>query len=337
VLPGRIFLLASLIAAAIPEKTAANCEAGGYAIHTIAQYKKPDPKRVFLLYRREESGKILAQTAATEEALTAIAGPLRMDSGTTSCTTISSGIWLDSKFVPGDPYSAEHPYHFSLEECDALREQIPGTGYLLLDTVAKAIRFPREMHVDESPAPAAERKKIADFVRQDLGNRVLYLFTYGREAYSRIEPGVIDGSRAEVTTIGRGDHRLVVHVELLRLTVRSALIGEHRATDAQTQREEDLRYGIASGKADFPVLYFKHPSRRDPMFIGDGSLCSYVQYQRYPEPQAGAEGSFDRFRITRAFDFDLDGTADLIEVNDRFAYWLDASGVPEVIHYGLGC
>jgi hypothetical protein len=328
-------LFASLIAATSIANNAAadSCGIGAYQIHTIAPYKKPDPKRVFLLYHRGESGEILAETTATEEAdPRAITEPIRIEFGPAACTA-PSGLSPAPKSVSDDPHSSRVPYRFSVQDCATLAHEIPDRGYLLLDTVTRTVRFPRQIQIDESPAPASEQERIAAFVKEDLESRILYLSTGDGPALGRISPDMIDGRRADDTTIGRGRHRLVVHVELLRIKgLSSALLGG--AFDELSRSE---RFRITSGKADFPVLYFKHPSRSNPMFIGDGSMCSYDQYEKYPEPQAGAEGSFDRFRITRAFDFDLDGTVDVLEVNDRFAYWLDASGVPEVIHYGLGC
>jgi hypothetical protein len=46
----RTLVVASLTAIAIPASGWANCEIGGYAIHTIAGHKSPDPKRGFLHY-----------------------------------------------------------------------------------------------------------------------------------------------------------------------------------------------------------------------------------------------------------------------------------------------
>jgi hypothetical protein len=325
--------LALLIAAAgIAHDAAADtCGIGGYQIHTIAPPKKPDPKRVFLLYHRGESGETLAEAAADEEALPAIGGPLRIEFGAAACTA-ASGLTPAPELLSDETHSARYAYRFSVQDCASLARDLPDRGYLLLDTVAKTIRFPRQMQIDEPPTPAAERKEIAAFVKEDLESRILYLFTDGDQALGRIAPDSIDGRRAVDMAIGRGPHRLVVHVEILRIKgLGSAWIG--RAADELTP--PDLR--IASGKADFPVLYFQHPSRSHPIYIGDGSMCSDDQYEKYPEPQDGAEGSFDRFRITGAFDFDQDGTADVLEVNDRFAYWIDTTGMPEVIQYGLGC
>ena len=82
---------------------------------------------------------------------------------------------------------------------------------------------------------------------------------------------------------------------------------------------------------EFPIIYFIPPNQ-EPRFIGDGSACSYVKLQ-----QDQGNASFDRFQVTKAFDLNLDGMVDLLEINGSFTCWINSAGDPIVVHYGSGC
>ena len=86
--------------------------------------------------------------------------------------------------------------------------------------------------------------------------------------------------------------------------------------------------------ADFPVLFLSQsggPSR----YIGDGSACAGL---RLHLPSADAFlGALDRFVISGAWDLDVNGTPDLIQVNDRVLYWIQPDGPLLVLDYRQGC
>src|SRR5688572_27968994 len=65
----RKLLAVALIASALATHGSANCEVGGYAIHTTATYKELDPKRVFLQYHVTDTGDIEVVTADSEGTL----------------------------------------------------------------------------------------------------------------------------------------------------------------------------------------------------------------------------------------------------------------------------
>jgi hypothetical protein len=320
----------------------ANCEGGGYSIHTVATYAKPDPSRILFLYERKGDGTVRAKLGALEqtEEFKRLAGKWKAVYGRESCASASSTV--DPSYKEDDSYAVEHPFILDTKKCESIWKNVPRRGYFLLNEQDRTIRFPREMKVERSGPVNSQKVVIKKAIDRDLATRKLHLYTYGSEAEARgpITPAMIAGKRFEWTTVGTGSKTFTVAIAVLQVKgVKNAYFPS--ATDAPETENAELiqyrkRYEIPSGVADFPVIYFRNEGK-DPKFVGDGSLCSYVNYKKYPSPQSGSEGSFDRFSITRAFDLDHDDRVDLLEVNEQFTYRIRADGALEVVNLGMGC
>jgi hypothetical protein len=320
----------------------ANCEGGGYSIHTVATYAKPDPTRILFLYERQPDGLVRAKLGALEqtEEFKRFAGKWKVIYGGENCASVPSKV--DPGYQERDSNAVERPFILDTKKCESIRKNAPVRGYFLLNEQNRTIRFPREMKVDRSGPAASEKMEMEKAIDRDLATRKLHLYTYGSESEARgpITPAMIAGKRFEWTTVGAGSKAFDVAIAVLQLKgVKSAYFPS--PTDAEeagnpATRTDRKRYDIPSGKADFPVIYFRSAGK-DPKFVGDGSLCSYVNYKKYPAPQSGSEGSFDRFSITRAFDLDHDEGIDLLEVNEQVTYRIRDGGALEVVNVGMGC
>ena len=341
----RIFISLSIIITIFifgTHRSHANCEAGSYNIHTIALYKKLDPKETFFLYQVPASGNVLANINPQdgENPILKLAGEVGLQFGKESCNTkiVASA---DPITDESDPDLQSFGYSLSTQTCGSFQSAIPSHGYFSLDTVSRKARFPKEMKINDASLSAVDRDAIEKFITKDLKTRSLFLLhEFSAEpsqgqGVGKISPEMIDHIRFEQTTFGSGNNQSVLTVAILRIKgLKSAYQGSDTSDYTQELRKS---LELKSGKADFPVIYYKPAGHTEPLFIGDGSTCSYVRFEKYPAPVQGAEGAFDRFVPSKAFDMDHDGALDILEINKRFAYRFKRDGKPEVISFGSGC
>ncbi len=324
-------LLASLIVAIGASSCFANCEAGGYTIHTTATYKPTDKKKIFLLYELKEANRIFAQLNGIDgsevvELMASGKAPLTVRLGSSSCV-VKDGWQIDPNYKSDDPYSSEFPYRIPLNSCSHIQARIPKAGYLLFDAVHHVITLPAELAIE----PGANLSEdLTAKIFKDLNSRELYLLTFPQwgsngveDRKGRVASEMILGRTIQSTQVGRGAS--VFKIVIVSLSLKGV---------SQTYPKEMLPDQLKdnpNAPIEFPVIYFV-PQSQVPRFIGDGSACSYVKLQ-----QDQGNASFDRFRVTKAFDLNLDGAADLLEINGSFTYWITTTGDPLVIHYGSGC
>lgn len=321
----------------IPAPSAfANCEAGAYTIHTVAEYKKPQADRIFMLYRISESSKLDARLTALDTHsfvwTTGNRDPITIRYGSREECRLKSGWILDPKFNPDDPYSSENPYRLDLSSCKPLMEKFPRIGYLVFNKSKNTLSIPQELPIRLEVKEGVPSQLKSQAVK-DARSRELHLFAQPAwngqstsDPKSRILPSRVIDDRVQSIEIGE-------RTSAFRLLIVSLLLKQVGESYPTELLPSELKENPAA-TLEFPVIYFSHPKNPKPEFVGDGADCSYAKLE-----DSGIQGrkSFDRFRATRAFDLDLDGIVDILEINERFAYEIAPGKNPLVINYGQGC
>jgi hypothetical protein len=320
----------------------ANCEAGGYDIHTIADYKKTTRQKVYLFYAvKDEVIQVRMNTLDQarmdnlgEKIAPAIGeGPVQVRFRSSLCV-VNDGWQLDPAYT-GDFYSSKFPYRIHISSCPGLASRIPSEGYLIADVDKRTVQLPfGELAV--APLKVVDDEITRD-VEADLAKRSFDVETYDFASTGpwapptgRIPKERIVSRKITATRVGDGAASLLMVIASLRIDRVRELF--------QPYEQESLRESVRDGdKVDFPVIYFKHPAHRAAYFVGDGSWCSSSNFTPYKDTSVGAVGEFNRFRISRALDFDGDGGVDVLHINDAFAYSVDRKGHIEVIDTTFGC
>jgi hypothetical protein len=317
--------IASLL---LPAGAFANCEAGGYMIHTVAKYADADSLEAAVMIYSVEKNQVKATKGAIVNGGPAVfketPEPITIQLGKEECK-LKNG-WSTETSTLSD----EETYILDLSACKGLAAKFLSKGYLFFNNVLKTVRFGKKLDVKEAKAEIhAELKKAAalDARKRKLERPGRIVEGVNTErANVEIKAGEIKGEEDKVIELGK-DFRMLTHTLLLSplppLPKGQKEVQEGPATSPLSADSKKL--------VTYPVLYFAPPKAKEPTYIGDGSYCS---------SNIGIKGDAHdqgKFAVTNAFDFDLDGNPDLLEVNDRFTYWIDDKGEPLVINYGQGC
>jgi hypothetical protein len=307
-----------------------NCEVGGYSIHTIAEYKPYEVERSLLPYWKETPTGIGIEPNWIDDLskhLPALQSPgLRLVHGDRSC----SGTTLSLR----DRYVDPHELRLDAPLCGNLLENLPSHGYAILDGNHHTLRFMDALPIDIVDLASQERAVLEAEVRARLSGLTLYAESFGEER-ARIEAAEVVSSRMETTTVGFGPPPFTMVIAVLELRNLDRL---YRDGGRGYAPGFDVTARLAGRSIDYPVIFFRTRAG-GVRYVGDGSLCatpSVVAAAVNSGPRDPL-GAVARFRITGAFDGDSDGTPDVLEINDRFAYLLERDGSLFVIRVGVGC
>jgi hypothetical protein len=322
-------VLIAALALSAAELAFANCEAGGYWIHTVAEYKTYEPHRVILPYWKE-GPESLGLDANGLDRLDDFAGSLRKPNLSLRHDERSCS---GAAFTVRKRYVQPHEYRLDAPDCRELFEKLSGRGYLLLDQAEPAVRFSETLPIGVTDLEPDDRIALEAQIRGQVMELTLYAEAgpTGRFQDERIWPGDIVSTRVEVTTVGAGPRPFVMAVAVLTL---------HNLDRLYPSIEWDPGLGakLRGHTIEYPVIFFRPPNA-ELRFVGDGSSCAVypvASAASLPNPPIQL-GAIERFRLTGAFDTNSDGAPDLIEVNDRFTYLLEPDGTMLVVKVGLGC
>jgi hypothetical protein len=325
----------------LPASLYANCEAGGYMIHTEATYKKTD-NQVFAILKDDkiELNAIDATTALRKELvgkyLTKIAGNT---CGTTSVEISGADIYDEPQLV------------MKFNEC--LKASSNDGKYILVDKKEKQILIGTPVPI-KGPTLNPERVSRTKEI-------ILTTNLKGSTPNKSIEKSDIinlDSFPVYETTLGTNFSVLTAELYVKNLEKYF----KDEGYDYYGKQYQD----VVNLKIGYPVLFFA--TGGNVTYAGDGSHCSSMpviyrtmdlvnrelkmrdpnfkpenggiaEPDQFPKDEAGLHdlGVLERFKVTNAFDLDGDGKVDVIEINDRFAYRLLPGMKFEVINFGMGC
>ncbi len=155
-----IFLFSVLL----PSLAFANCEAGGYSIHTVAKYAAQDSLEASVMLFRMEKSLVKAATGSLmqETTMKTLKGvPFTVNLGAEKCV-VNEGWKTDPAYNPESPEPDLNPFWLDLSSCPKLVKAIDGGGYLFLNSALKTVKLGKKLEVKEAKADAyAELKKAA--------------------------------------------------------------------------------------------------------------------------------------------------------------------------------
>lgn len=343
------FLAACLLALCLPTSVArANCEAGGYQIHTLAEYAPSDRDSVLAAEQwvlrwglRDGELQLVPVAASDEIVIERLHRLLSSDEGESfsieqdgrSCRPA-----LESVRIAHPIETLERPV-LRLEPCGDLHAASSTTdgpvidgygaidGYGVYDRRSRTLRLPPELAVEVGAEPVSEARSETSLAAAAL------------EASLRFAPDApviaeddVEEVRVEHVRFGSAEGEgFWVSTAILRLRHLERLFrhGQDLLLGGYLRPEE-----VRDRFADFPVIFLGWPGHA-PSYFGDGSWCAGARLAG----QIGFGGSADRrkvaaadrFRPRRAWDLDADGLPDLLEIIGD-----DGADPPRPVLYRLG-
>jgi hypothetical protein len=308
-----------------------NCEAGGYAIHTSAEYKPYEPYRIVLPWWKEQPEQLgFAPGYVADGPLgELLAEPrLHLEHENHGCTATG--------YAAVERYQAANDVQHRIETwgCRGFFDGLPSRGYAILDGTRRRLRFLDPLPVGAAELAPDDRSALEAEVRDRIPSLALYAETAGQNG-ERIEADDIVSTRLETTTVGLGERPFTVAVAVLTLRNLERLYADRGFGYAPG---DGLAHRLAGRTVEYPVIFFRTPPGR-LRHVGDGSRCATLPVHA---AAAGADplaslGAVERFRISGAFGSDAAGGPRVLEVNDRFAYLLEEDGSLFVVRVGVGC
>lgn len=322
----RWLLFAAALALAAPPAFG-NCEAGGYWIHTLAEYKPYEAHRVVLPYWKESRERIALDSNGIDHQDAQYLDSLRSPELLLAHANLRCA---GTTFSLRERYVEPHELRLDAPRCEALLENLPSHGYGLLDTTKHTLRFTDALPIGLVELDHADRAALEAEVTARIPELTLYAETAGQNG-ERIEANDVVLSRVETTTVGFAPRPFVMAVAVLTLRNLDRLY-------PSIEWDAELGTKLRGRTIEYPVIFFRS-SAGELRYVGDGSSCA-----TYPVASAASRpdpprllGAIERFRLTGAFDTNGDGAPDLLEVNDRFTYLLEPDGRLLVVRVGLGC
>lgn len=337
----NILFLFSLLSVLVNTPAFANCEAGGYMIHTLATYKKADHQVFAILadnkitlnaiddttelrnqivgeYLAKKSGKACGKTNIEISGLDVYDGPqLALKSGDCAKITSKSGIYIlidkkEKQVLLGSPVSIEGPT--LRPEWAARTKSLLSTTNLPGSSPEKMIHKSDILNLNSFPVHETSLGKSFSVLTAELHvkNVEKYFkdegYAYYGKQYMNFEkvkvgyPVLFFASAGSLAYAGDGSHCSSVPVMYRNMDL--------------VNREQKLR---------------------DPKFKPERG--GIAEPNQFPKDSSGLYdlGVLERFNVTNAFDLDGDGKVDVIEINERFAYRLLPGLKFEVINFGMGC
>jgi hypothetical protein len=300
----------------------ANCESGGYIIHTVAEYGVPEGlsfypytyiKGVLNLnfsLSSKDSNNIVNHINANLDNPEKF---VRVRHRQEECR-----LRLQNKIeiISGGISYYNETSSFSL--CLKNDQTIAERGYARYDYKKQVLTLPSSLTIKTVEYDRSEEQVIVQ--------KIFDLRLKGDESLeSRITRDDVSKIDFFSTRVGSGDDALEV------ITVVLNLINIERIFSSQIMSSDKLR----EKSAQFPVIFFKRKGET-PKYVADGSWCASYRLMQKVERNVQSLGPVERFEIQSAYDFDNDGSADILVIN-RVAYLLMKNGTIKVIDYPRGC
>jgi len=335
----------------------ANCEAGGYSIHTVAKYKKPNPSKVFLI--NNDDGLYL--NALDSEKKYTIEGEYKITNLKGSCNAItlknSSDSIIEMNFLK-----------YTIVAKDCKNTNLLKNLYMELNTVTNTIRVGKKLKISKKNKIVkhkALQNNATQIIKKMILNKKLASFDYGyekpRNHHIIKKKDVINYGQYKFrhTQVGKGNKPFIMSIAELKVDKIGKYFISGEDKDILKKSSDFINRYVR-----FPVIFFTRAGTTD--YIGDGADCSsspvgrldqaFVNWKhlnkdlsnknqdkkiktKYRKDSKGRFniGLIEYFEISNAFDLNDDGIPDIIEINGEFAYLLKPNGEFIVINYGMGC
>ena len=311
----------------------ANCEAGGYFIHTKATYHKDsnihflkggrDPKRV---------------SSAFETMYTPLPAGKYKISNLLKCDSINI------KVIKTD--DEREPEKYSIEGCAEIDSslkyfyQIDAAKKTIIIGKALAVKSNLEHNVsiiEKNIKSTLDKTTIsADTIDPDFPNPEA-------KKIDRKDILNLPDYRFNHTQVGKS---FIMSIALLEIQNLSKYYNLYDMPYAIKTPAEKIKMESAFSKmtASFPVIYFTKNEKTE--FLGDGSWCSSkavndLMFNLFvidkPSQPRTKLGDIYSYKITDAYDLNGDGEPDIITINDVVSYWLKDMNSLLVIESQYGC
>lgn len=307
--------IATLIFASLAIRAFANCEAGAYMIHTVAEYKPTGTGTPTLKYIIEKDiFKVRIPTNAGGKPIS------RRTLQTLTQVYLDNSSCKLGKAAFNKDEMALYQVHFPIGTCKELSNKVPPKGFLVVDLKQRWLKIAHQLEVKAGGTglPANETAMTKEVMTgkiipsRDLGGKA----TSGARKLAKED---ISQTRFEYTTVGNFQMAVMI------LTIIN--------TKPYFPDLENFGVELKGRSIEFPVIFFIE-NGKSPRFVADGSNCADVKIA-----QARTETPLapDRFKLSSAYDLNGDLSPDIIEVNDAFDYELAKGGKLWVIDFQQGC
>jgi len=311
----------------------ANCEAGGYGIHTKATYAGSAPERTYFVYTIENGQMGPYEYPLNHENIKlsedAMVGGYTLHQFQNKCSPVDLTLSKNNDFKKQAAESVS--FIWTLGQCEKSLK-IPKRGYLQINFLSKDIRVGKKIAVgpEKATPEIAVSSKIEALVKDDIHKREIN-FIQKTEKDAKIFAQDRDFNGIDYQKIG-SDFWVVTAWVRIEKTMESWREIDQYAFDQIKKSEKGMK------AFDFPFLYF-YSKKGNLNWVGDGSSC--VKASPYFDEKRKIKKSFGvllgygiRFNVSNAFDMDGDEQPDLIEVNNNFTYELQKDGEIRVVFEG---
>ena len=362
----RLFVLLLLSASLIKLSTTwANCEAGGYSIHTIAEYRSSNKLGTFYKFSKQEGKNHINIFNTVVGDSQGVSPPsfkkddIKIYLGTDHCTlnkNITAKIKTTRSKNEYDEIFRETKIFF--DGCENFFSRLPKDGYIVTDGTSNKIYLPQALDINTNLKPTKnEISEITKAIKNRINQKKL--------AGGKISNKNVKTITVTKTTAGNANPPFRMGMGILLLDNPFEVYPNMEGYRYYGEEYMDFKDKLF----EFPVLYFTD-SKNKFSYIGDGESCGNVPIfyrniekvnsemqakdDKYKPKRAGGSqfknivdypledkrfnlGPTDRFTITGAFDLTGDEYPNIIKVNERFVYAILGDEKIIVINYGMGC
>ncbi len=309
----------------------ANCEAGAYIVHTIAEYPDSDDSYRFFEFETggDHSGSFaLKGRDQGEKSIPDIHQILITKDDTPRFRLIHGKDQCTLDVNPGHVIykPTEEPFEeflLQFQPCFKNIDLIPKRGYTRLDLGTRTVQIPDELPINIEEPSVPHKKAIRNHIMDNLTKLNLNMDSYSEATIKWADVRKVE---FEYTLIGKRNGGFMVGIAVLHLKNLDRLLPEYAFP----------KKSIRGRMAMFPVIIFKRGNEK-PYYFGDGSWCAAYRLWSKVEKNLENLGPVERFKVTGAWDLDHDGIADIIEINDELAYYLSRNGRWLVVRDSPGC
>ena len=361
----RLFVLLPLSLSLINLSTAwANCEAGGYSIHTIAEYRSSNRLGTFYYFYKQKGKNHINVFNTVVGDSQGVSPPnfrqddIRVYLGKTHCTLNKSITAKIETTHVKDVYDAmRRETKIFFDGCESFFSRLSNNGYIVINDTSNKIYLPQALDINTDLKPT--KSEISE-ITKDIKDRI----KQKKLVQGRISNKNVKKITVTKTTVGNVNPPFRMGVGILLLNNPFEVYPDMEGYRYYGEEYMDFKDKLF----EFPVLYFTS-SENKFSYIGDGESCGHVpmfyrniqkvnsemqakddkykpkrkgysQFKNIEDYPLGDKmfnlGPTDRFTITGAFDLTGDGYPNIIRVNERFVYSILEDEKIIVINYGMG-
>lgn len=310
----------------------ANCEAGGYFIHTTAKYHTDvsmqvlkglasEPKRVY------GSGELMDSTPPE--------GEYKLVNSSLKCKSVT----LKKKSFMNS--WDQQDFTYSIANCPEMDDGL--VHYYFFDTLKRTIAVSKSLEITSK-----DTKNVNSKIELDA-KKILETTSLSPESPSD-GPGEMTIDKKDIvnyvnfpfshTHVGK---TFSMSIALLEIKNLQNYFKISRDPEIRKKYDDVLKLKTIV----FPVIYFTMNAKT--YYIGDGSYCSERPVREFVESLMSEDssskkqtvntslGSIHTFAVTNAYDINNDGEPDVLQINNAFSYWIKENGELYVIEAEWAC